>query len=66
LTTPAGTPACSQIAATRSIVIGVCSAGLTTIVAPAASAGASLKQAVMIGKFQGRMSAATPTGSRTV
>src|SRR5882757_2026816 len=66
LTTPGGTPASSQIAATRSIVIGVCSAGFTTTVQPAASAGASLKQPVMIGKFQGRTRAATPTGSRAV
>ncbi len=66
LSTPAGSPARSQIAARRSIVSGVCSAGLTTTVQPAASAGASLCAAVMIGKFHGRISAATPTGSSTV
>ena len=48
------------------MVSGVCSAGFTTTVQPAASAGASLKLAVMIGKFHGRISAATPTGSSVV
>ena len=42
------------------------SAGLATTGQPAASAGASLKAAVMIGKFHGRMIATGPTGSCSV
>ena len=42
---------------------GVCSAGLSTIVQPAASAGAALRVGIAAGKFHGVMPAVTPTGS---
>ncbi len=50
----------------RSAVSGVSSAGLSTTVLPAASAGASFHDAIVSGKFHGVMSATTPSGSRTV
>ena len=62
--TPAGTPASSARAAIASAVSGVCSAGLSTIVHPAASAGADLRVGIAAGKFQGVMPAVTPIGSR--
>ncbi|SGP04351.1 Uncharacterised protein [Mycobacterium tuberculosis] len=43
---------------------GVCSAGLATIVQPAASAGATLRVIIAAGKFQGVIAAVTPTGCR--
>ena len=42
---------------------GVCSAGFSTIVQPAARAGADLRAGIAAGKFQGVMPAVTPTGS---
>ena len=45
---------------------GVEGAGLTTIVQPAASAGATLRAIIPIGKFQGVIAAQTPTGWRSV
>ena len=45
-----------MISATRSVVIGVSSAGLITTVHPAASAGAILRVAMAMGKFQGVIS----------
>jgi hypothetical protein len=47
-------------------VSGVPSAGLSSVVKPAASAGASLRVAMAAGKFQGVSSRATPTGLRKV
>ena len=41
---------------------GVCSAGLITIVQPAAKAGAILRVIIAIGKFHGVMAAHTPIG----
>ncbi len=41
---------------------GVCSAGFSTIVQPAASAGAALRVTIAAGKFQGVIPAVTPTG----
>ena len=41
---------------------GVCSAGLSTIVQPAASAGAVFRVGIAAGKFQGVIPAVTPTG----
>ena len=41
---------------------GVCSAGFSTIVQPAASAGADFRVTIADGKFQGVMPAVTPTG----
>jgi hypothetical protein len=48
---------------TASAVSGVCSAGLRTIVQPAASAGAALRVGIAAGKFHGVMPTVTPTGS---
>ena len=61
--TPGGTPASSASAATASAVSGVCSAGLSTIVQPTASAGADLRVGIAEGKFQGVMPAVTPIAS---
>ena len=47
----------------RSALSGVNSAGLTTTVLPAASAGANPHPAIAIGKFQGTMTPTTPSGS---
>ena len=62
--TPGGRPASSASAAIASAESGVCSAGLSTIVQPTASAGADLRVTIAAGKFQGVMPAVTPTGSR--
>src|SRR4029453_11806688 len=64
LTTPSGTPAPAQSPASSTAVHGVCSAGLSTMVLPAARAGATFQAAFWMGKFQGTMPAQTPTGSR--
>ena len=42
---------------------GVCSAGLSTTVFPAAMAGASFQVAIRSGKFHGMICATTPSGS---
>ena len=62
LTTPAGTPASSRIAAIASAVSGVSLAGLRTTVHPAASAGPILRVAIAAGKFHGVTSTQMPTG----
>jgi hypothetical protein len=62
LSTPAGSPASASTAASASIDSGVCSAGLTTIVQPAATAGAILRAPMASGKFQGVTSRHGPTG----
>ena len=61
-TTPAGRPASSSVATKRSVVSGVSSAGLTTMVQPAAMAGPILRVAMARGKFQGVIAKAGPTG----
>ena len=66
LRTPPGSPACSRISVSASIERGVCWAGLTTIVQPAAIAGASLRAPIAIGKFQGVTNTQGPTGWRIV
>jgi hypothetical protein len=58
--TPAGTPARNASSASASADSGVCSAGLTTTVQPAANAGATLRVIMAIGKFHGVMAAHTP------
>ena len=63
---PSGKPASSASSPSRSAVSGVCSAGLSTIEQPVASAGAIFQIAISIGKFQGTIWAQTPTGSRSV
>ena len=65
LTTPGGMSVC--VATTRpssAPVHGVCGAGLSTTVQPAASAGPSLARLIWFGKFHGVIAATTPAGSR--
>jgi hypothetical protein len=62
LSTPAGRPASSMVAARASIVSGVSSAGLTIIVQPAATAGPILRVPIARGKFHGVMNRHGPTG----
>ena len=66
LSTPSGSPASSASSPSRSAVSGVCSAGLSTTVQPAASAGPIFQAAISRGKFQGMICPATPTGSLRV
>ena len=62
LTTPGGNR--SPISDIRyRIDAGVCSAGLSTTVLPAASAGASFQAPIRIGKFHGMICPTTPSGS---
>ncbi len=61
-TTPPGSPASSRICARASIESGVCCAGFTTLVQPAAIAGPSLRVPIAIGKFQGVIISVGPTG----
>ena len=61
--TPGGSPASSAERGDGERDRGVCSAGLSTIVQPAASAGADLRVGIAAGKFQGVIPAVTPTGS---
>ena len=60
LTTPGGRSACCTISANSSAVSGVVSAGLSTTVFPAASAGAIFHASIISGKFHGMTCAATP------
>src|SRR3954471_19244366 len=62
LSTPDGSPTSSRIFASISIDRGVCPAGLTTIVQPAAIAGAILRVPIVSGKFHGVISRHGPTG----
>ena len=52
--------------ASPSVEAGACSAGLTTNVQPAASAGASFQVSSSTGEFHGVIAPTTPTGSRRV
>ena len=61
--TPSGSPASRPSRAIASADSGVCSAGFSTIVQPAASAGADFLVGIAAGKFHGVMPAVTPTGS---
>src|ERR1700693_2088318 len=65
LTTPSGNPASCNSSPSRSAESGVCSAGFSTTVHPAASAGPSFHAAMSSGKFHGMICPTTPTGSRT-
>jgi hypothetical protein len=58
--TPAGSPACAASSAKQSAVSGVNSAGLMTIVQPAASAGATFHASMRRGKFHGMIWPTTP------
>ena len=51
------------MSAISSAVSGVSSAGLSTTVQPAASAGPILRVAIAAGKFQGVISSETPIGA---
>ena len=62
-TTPGGSSASWRISASSSAVTGVVSAGFSTAVLPAASAGASFQAAISSGKFHGTICPATPSGS---
>ena len=64
--TPSGIPASSASSPSRRLESGASSAGLSTTVFPAASAGPSFQAAIGSGKFHGVMSPTTPSGSRTV
>ena len=66
LSTPAGSPARRASSPIASADSGVEGAGLTTIVQPAASAGAALRAIIAIGKFHGVIAAHTPIGLRSV
>jgi hypothetical protein len=66
LTTPSGTPASWISRLSRSAESGVSSAGLTTMLQPAASAGASLAQALKMGPFHGKIRPTTLYGSFSV
>ena len=61
-TTPPGSPASSRIWPARACDSGVCCAGFTTLVQPAAIAGPSLRVPIAIGKFQGVIISVGPTG----
>ena len=64
LTTPGGNSASSSRSAILSVVSGVVAAGLTTIVLPAISAGASFVPSSVSGKLLGTIAATTPIGRR--
>jgi hypothetical protein len=61
-TTPGGSSASRITSARSSAVSGVVSAGFSTVVFPAASAGASFHAAIRRGKFHGMICPATPIG----
>ncbi len=63
-TTPCGKSASWMISASINAVSGVVSAGFSTTVFPAASAGAIFHAAISSGKFQGMICPATPSGAR--
>jgi hypothetical protein len=62
LSTPSGSPQSASSWARASIDKGVCWAGLTTIVQPAAMAGPILRVPMAVGKFHGVMKKHGPTG----
>ncbi|MNY10511.1 hypothetical protein D3C86_1434960 [compost metagenome] len=62
LNTPGGIPAFSARAAKARAEYGVCEAGLSTMVQPAARAGPALRVIIAEGKFHGVMAAVTPIG----
>ncbi len=59
---PAGTPARSASNAIASAESGVSAAGRATKPQPTASAGATLRAIIALGKFHGVIEAATPIG----
>ncbi len=65
LTTPLGSPASSRIFTRFTTESGVSVAGLMTTVLPSTRAGIIFHEGMAIGKFQGVMRPAVPTGIRT-
>ena len=61
-TTPGGSSACRRTSQKSSAESGVVSAGFSTTVLPAASAGAIFHASINSGKFHGMIWPATPTG----
>ena len=66
LYTPAGTPASCMICENTMPLIGAISLGLSTMVQPAANAGATLHTIWLSGQFQGVIRATTPMPSLTM
>ena len=66
LSTPSGRPASAIRLAKASIDSGVCAAGLTTMVQPAATAGPTLRVPIASGKFHGVIISVGPTGRLSV
>ncbi len=66
LNTPFGTPASCMISAITCADNGAISLGFSTMVQPAASAGATLQAIWFAGQFQGVIMPTTPMGSRTI
>ena len=66
LNTPLGMPAFSASSASASAVSGVWCGGFSTMVQPAAIAGAALRVIIAIGKFHGVTAAHTPIGCLSV
>ena len=62
LNTPSGSPASVNISASRSVVSGVSSDGLTTVVQPEATTAAKLLQRIINGWLKGVQLPTTPTG----
>ena len=62
LSTPSGSPASRNRSASAYIDNGVCDAGFTTIVQPAATAGPIFRVPIASGKFHGVIISAGPTG----
>src|SRR5512146_1757469 len=60
--TPFGSPARSASSHIAKAENGVCGAGFTTMVQPAASAGPDLRVIIAEGKFHGVIAAQTPIG----
>ena len=65
LIVPGGSPACSTESIIFSTPAEATSEGLSTIVLPAARAGARLCTPSISGEFQGVITPTTPSGSRT-
>ncbi len=66
LKTPSGSPASLKMAASFRVVSGVYSEGLTTVVQPDASTGASDLHMIIRGWLNGVQLATTPMGVRSV
>src|SRR5215468_11542434 len=65
LKTPAGRPAAAAVSAKSVPIWEAASAGFKTTVFPNARAGAAFQSGIASGKFQGVISATTPSGCRS-